>query len=62
MQANKNKPLNLSDESTEMLLLTAVFGHESVRKAAVGELKRRRALSCDSEDDNLFTTNLSSVC
>ncbi|MEJ5260160.1 MAG: hypothetical protein WHS88_08235 [Anaerohalosphaeraceae bacterium] len=54
--------LNLTGESTEILLLIAVFGNESARKAAVSELKKRRALHSSFEDDNLVMTNLSGVC
>jgi hypothetical protein len=62
MQTKKNETLNLSNETTEMLLLIAVFGNETVRKSAIRELKKRRAFGSDFEDENLFMTNLSGIC
>jgi hypothetical protein len=56
------KPLNLSNESLEMLLLICVFGNEQTRKAALLELKRRQAMHAGSEEEDIFTTNLSGIC
>ncbi|HOQ04030.1 MAG TPA: hypothetical protein PKY88_02285 [Anaerohalosphaeraceae bacterium] len=62
MRPKNIEPLNLSDESMEMLLLIAVFGNETFRQSAVRELKKRRALHHSFEDDNLVMTNLSGIC
>lgn len=56
------KPLNLSNESLEMLLLICVFGNEQTRKAALLELKRRQAMHAGCDEEDIFTTNLSGIC
>jgi hypothetical protein len=54
--------LNFSNESLEMLLLICVFGNDQSRKAALLELKRRQAMHAGSEEEDIFTTNLSGIC